>query len=540
MRLQPVALALFLALPTADAAATWIEPSHRHQGGLQLNNGHGYPILRWLRDSAVEAFFGKRLKDGDLENAETNPDIAMKHRDDIVLRFNATTFEEKRILAEITKEFQVLDIWTISHEYVDARLFHAERFMPALLKMLPDSLKKPEILIYDLPSAIWATFPEKTSKGFGSSSLSVRTSREGMGNLFFKDYQRLSVITSWMRLLEAMFPSFTEMTSIGKSFEGRDIHAFRVGARDEEEAEGGSRKTILVTGGLHGREWISTSTVTYLMWSMITAYDKDPMVAKLLDEFDIIFIPILNPDGYEYTWQTDRLWRKSRQETNTEHCPGMDLDHAFGYEWATNNNAGPCSESYGGDSPFHAIEASELAHWARNQTTQRGVKFVGFLDLHSYSQQILFPYSYTCATQPPNLETLMELGVGLAKAIRLSSGEAYTVTSACEGAVAYRSKDNSDGSRERMEGGGGSAIDWFYHELGAKYSYQLKLRDTGSYGFLLPPNHIVPTGEEVLNALKYFGDFLLGNNGIEKVSFESPKSPKSPSAGQWRDLKRRR
>ncbi|KAK4679565.1 putative metallocarboxypeptidase ecm14 [Podospora pseudoanserina] len=534
MRLQPLALAFSLALPV-DAAAAWIEPSHRdHQAG-RLQHSNGYPILRWLRDTAVEAFFGKQLRDDDLDTYEINPAVAMRHEGGIVVRFNATTLEQKRLLTDITRTLQAFDIWSISHDYVDARIYNAKIYLKKIVDQLPDSMKKPEIMIYDLPAAIWATYPKKTTGGFSSSSLDVLTSREGMGNLFFKDYQRLSVVTSWMRLLEAMFPSLTEMTSIGKSFEGRDIHALRVGARNEEEEEGGSRKAILVTGGLHGREWISTSTVTYLMWSMVTAYDKDPMVTKLLDKFDIIFIPILNPDGYEYTWQEDRLWRKSRQDTGTSFCFGMDLDHAFGYEWATNNKAGPCSENYGGDSPFHAVEASELANWAKNQTAQHGVKFVGFLDMHSYSQQILFPYSYTCAAQPPNLENLMELGVGLAKAIRLSSGEAYTVTSACESATAYRGKDDT-----RVEGGGGSAIDWFYHEIGAKYSYQIKLRDTGSYGFLLPADHIVPTGEEVLNALKYFGDFLLGNNGIEKGEFEGSEHVQNPPADQWSDLKRRR
>ena len=53
--------------------------------------------------------------------------------------------------------------------------------------------------------------------------------------------------------------------------------------------------------------------------------------------------------------------------------------------------------------------------------------------------------------------------------------------------------------------------------MGVKYSYQLKLRDTGASGFLLPPKSIKPTGEEVFSALIYFGNYLLSNKGVESI-----------------------
>jgi extracellular matrix protein 14 len=259
-----------------------------------------------------------------------------------------------------------------------------------------------------------------------------------------------------------MFPSYVELISIGTSYEGRDIHAIRMGARDQDgdSSKSEKRKTILITGGIHAREWISTSSVNYLIWSLTTAYGKEPLITKLLQDFDVVLVPVVNPDGYEYTWSADRLWRKSRQQTGLRICRGLDLDHAFGYAWdAVRHQADPCSESYGGDKPFQAVEAAKLADWAQNETDRHGVKFVGLLDLHSYSQQILFPYSYSCAVDPPNRENLEELAVGLAKAIRLSSGEVYGVESACEGAVL---RNGGGDEVPRVEAGGGSFIDWFY------------------------------------------------------------------------------
>ncbi|KAH0493678.1 hypothetical protein TgHK011_000334 [Trichoderma gracile] len=481
-------------------------------GGRGGGSSSVFPILTRLRDAAIELVFGRHPS----KAAPTTPSFSpARYANQLVLRFNVTTADEEAALAEAAAQL-LLDIWAFTDEYVDIRLAASQ--VAPLRSLLPRSLHHSQsILIPNLATTMYRTMPSAEDSAVASDKLSwaLLEQPRSVDNLFFQDYQPLPVIDRWMRLLEAMFPSYVRYITIGKSFEGRDIPALRVGVPELADPRK-PRKMIVVTGGLHAREWISTSSVNYVAWSFITSFGNEPMITKFLSHFDVVFIPVVNPDGVEYSWQVDRLWRKNRQPTKMQFCRGMDLDHAFGFGWDHAEASGePCSESYGGEAPFQAFEASELARWAKNET-QHNVKVVGLVDLHSYSQQVLFPYSYTCSTEPPNLENLEELAMGMAKAIRLSNGESYSVTSACEGAVAVKDSPDRHPVWPRIESGGGSAIDWFYHELGAHYSYQIKLRDTGSYGFLLPKEYIVPTGEEMFDAMKYYGDFLLGNNGIEK------------------------
>ncbi|KHO00909.1 zinc carboxypeptidase [Metarhizium album ARSEF 1941] len=539
VRLVASGLLLVIQLPGLGFAAG-LHPHHPSN----TDNHHARPFsfLTKLRDSAVELLFGRHPT----RNADQHivPSSARAwYTNELVLRFNVTTSEEEIALAHAAARL-FLDVWAFTDEFVDIRM-HRDEVSP-LLSLLPPSLRVAQsTMISDLASAVYDSMPflhhEAVIRTDEALSASTSPFPEASGNLFFQDYQPLPVIVRWMRLLEAMFPSHVEYVSIGASFEEREISALRVGLPPNVDPTK-PRKTIVVTGGLHAREWISTSTVNYVAWSFITSFGKERMITKLLQEFDMVFVPVLNPDGVEYSWQVDRLWRKSRQQTNLRYCRGLDLDHAFGYEWdGSQMQADPCSEGYGGEQPFQAVEAMQLASWARNETLNNNVKFVGLIDLHSYSQQILFPYAFSCQAMPPNLEKLEELAAGIAKAIRLADGESYSVMSACEGATARQ-----DQSTSRIESGGGSAIDWFYHELGAHFSYQIKLRDTGTYGFLLPKEYIVPSGEEVFSAMKYYGDYLLGNNGIERFSEETASPGDQPESAAYDDvplsqeLKRRR
>jgi murein tripeptide amidase MpaA len=65
-----------------------------------------------------------------------------------------------------------------------------------------------------------------------------------------------------------------------------------------------------VDGGIHAREWITPAVVTFMIRQLVEA--RNPEESDLLEKLDWYFLPLVNPDGYEYTRSTDRLWRKTR------------------------------------------------------------------------------------------------------------------------------------------------------------------------------------------------------------------------------------
>ncbi|CAG0886880.1 unnamed protein product [Darwinula stevensoni] len=54
----------------------------------------------------------------------------------------------------------------------------------------------------------------------------------------------------------------------------------------------------------------------------------------------------------------------------------------------------------------------------------------------------------------------------------------------------------------------GPSDDWAKGAAGIKYAYTIELRDTGTFGFLLPPEQIIPTGEETWAAIMAVARFF--------------------------------
>lgn len=401
-----------------------------------------------------------------------------QYEDDKIVRVPMTKITLP-IVQELRKEF---DQWEGNSEFVDFRV-------PSEQLSLLGKFISYEVIVDDLAQAVYETFPKSVAEAF---NVKEHSDMEVMADLFFREYRPLNTIYSWLDLMKETFPDLVEIEWLGQTYEGRDMKALHLSSGKGLNPD---KKTILLTAGVHAREWISTSTALFTIYKLLTQYGVSKKETQYLDELDFLIVPVFNPDGYDYTWTHDRLWRKNRQETFMPKCLGLDIDHSFGYHW-TNSQLYPCEESYAGEEQFESIEAQNLDTYIN--VTKEAHKIYGFLDLHSYTQKVLCPYAYSCDEQPRDIENLLELAYGISKSIRHKSGHHYEVQAACK-----------DRGVDLIPGlGAGSTLDYMYHNR-AHWAFQLKLRDTGVHGFLLPPELIKPVGAEIYAAVKYFCEFIL-------------------------------
>uniref|UniRef100_A0A0K2UDT2 Peptidase M14 domain-containing protein n=1 Tax=Lepeophtheirus salmonis TaxID=72036 RepID=A0A0K2UDT2_LEPSM len=187
----------------------------------------------------------------------------------------------------------------------------------------------------------------------------------------WKHFQNIDVIHDFLYETARINPSIASVFSIGKSYEGRDLLILKVGT---PSPQGNIKPAIFIEGGIHAREWISPAATTYMIKEFVFNYKKNK---EILEAIDLYILPVMNPDGYAYTFRKDRLWRKSRSRNGgllgsiLPACVGVDLNRNFGYKWLAQNSllharggsSLSCLETYAGTSPFSEPETRALGNF---------------------------------------------------------------------------------------------------------------------------------------------------------------------------------
>ncbi|KAK7497683.1 hypothetical protein BaRGS_00011078 [Batillaria attramentaria] len=283
------------------------------------------------------------------------------------------------------------------------------------------------------------------------------------------------------------------MGSLGQSFEGRDTQYVTI----TQKTAGGTKRDkylIVIDAGIHAREWIAPAMALNIINKLAFNPDNDTDVAEMLEKFDWVVAPSINPDGYEYSHESryTRLWRKTRTTKHHSYCRGVDPNRNFGFDWnpAVGGSSDPCSDIYAGPRAFSEPETENVRQWLTNMRNRAKL----YLTLHAYGQYMLYPYGSDENRRREDEDLLVEVANAFANVLN-SKGRRYSV-------------GNSAGLLYPAAGG---ADDYAKGELGISLSYtpelapgadDPKVQTDWRVGFMLPKRKIKSVADDTWEGLK--------------------------------------
>jgi len=321
----------------------------------------------------------------------------------------------------------------------------------------------------------------------------------GPGQYSFTEYLDWPALEEWITQLPEQFPGKVSLENRGQTENGRNLLALTF------NGGGDGKKDIFMECGIHAREWISSASCRYFINEMLNSATNDDYVvdeslpytredlAALYNDFNWFIFPAMNPDGYSYTHTNDRMWRKNRGSIQGSQCTGVDLNRQFPVgHLTTGGSSSPCASTYASVKP---LDQNETIEWDRlaKEVKARG-NLAAAISVHSYSQLLMPPWA-TGKRQnekpqdPETIDYLMSVTNKMGEAISNTHGKVYKVGQSRD-VVGYAAGGTTeDYAYDKAPNGFDIPLAWVY-----------ELRDTGRYGFLLPPEQIQPTSEEVINS----------------------------------------
>ncbi|XP_074659915.1 carboxypeptidase B-like [Tubulanus polymorphus] len=384
-----------------------------------------------------------------------------------VITVQAKTDEQVKAIRELEK-LENVNFWKEPNIHTTTDICVPPRHINRVKLTLMSLGLEPKITVENVQLLIFEAIAANSVARFEASSFRSGVSKQARVKKYFL---RLVEIDAWMKQLAAENPSLIKVWSIGQSHEGRHTLAMRIGD--------GTKPGIFIDAGIHAREWLAVSTALYLINELVDGL-KTGKTTDLLAKYDWYFVPVVNPDGYEYTHTNKRMWRKNRRPMS--YCVGADPNRNFDINFGgAGTSSQSCQDTYHGTSAFSEPCARNLAVLLMGLSQKN--RLVAYMSLHAYAQMWFTPFAYSRWARPDDIDELTRVAKIGARAIYNTNGKSYTVGSPAN--ILYEAA--------------GSSMDWVKAKTNIKYAFAMEMRPSmGSRnGFIVPPSEIVPAGEEM-------------------------------------------
>ncbi|NQS97920.1 MAG: carboxypeptidase regulatory-like domain-containing protein [candidate division Zixibacteria bacterium] len=245
------------------------------------------------------------------------------------------------------------------------------------------------------------------------------------------EYHTYEEFTTELQSLAAQYPDLCRLDFIGYATQfPRTIWCMKLSDNAAEEED---ELSLFYLGIHHAREPVGGETIIYMINHFLENYGVDPQITDWMNDYEIFFVPLLNPDGhYAVTSSITEFWRKNARDTNhngiyyefvgtsmwNTRTEGVDLNRNYDWYWELGGSSNPHRYNYRGTAPFSEDELSGILNLAIEQ------RFVCGITFHSYGEVVYYPWTFS--GQPaPDQDVLDSIAEALASRFIKDSGEPY-------------------------------------------------------------------------------------------------------------------
>ncbi|MCP4539524.1 MAG: DUF11 domain-containing protein [Chloroflexi bacterium] len=276
-----------------------------------------------------------------------------------------------------------------------------------------------------LAAGFWIEIDEQLTDQLNQPN--VRLPNQITGIPGYLCYRTVEETFATAQAIVAAHPDLAAWIDIGDSWEkiqlggnpGYDMMVLRL----TNSAIPGPKPKLFVMTAVHAREYTTAELNTRFAEYLIDNYGTDPDVTWLLDHHEMHLLLQSNPDGRKKA-ETGLSWRKNTNEnycSSTSNNRGADLNRNFEFQWGCcgGSSGSECYETYRGPSPASEPETQAIQNYVRSQFPDQREDLLNaaapitatgiFLDVHSYSELVLWPWGFTSALSP-NAVALQTLG----------------------------------------------------------------------------------------------------------------------------------